>query len=197
MRKLKNPSRVWKPGNLIPTVTQGRTIHAAIVNRKTIFSICHDIAANRFRFDSEPWRDFRAKLSTVNDPMGWVNCKKCLRAADGWMGLVQHAPPGPCPQPSHPTDLFFREMSHNIIKADEDQKRILWLILADHFDDQGDPRGEFIRIIQEIGQKPDEDEHPLRRVQLINHAWRLDEQIWPSLPGLGRSQTNFASLHKQ
>ena len=109
MAKLKDPARVWKPGNLIPTATQGKTIHAVIVSRKYIQSICHQIGGPRWKYNQNSWRrDMGPEVKTADDPMGWVNCKECLRRADGWMRLAEDAPPGMCPQPRCPTDEFFR-----------------------------------------------------------------------------------------
>lgn len=182
MGKLKDPARLWMPGNLIPTTTHGSTVHAVVLSRKTAITVCRKHSGQRFW--EAPYSVPQVK--TTEDPLGWVNCRNCLRV--GWMKLIDFAPPGMCTQPSHP-DSFFAAMSHEIEKARDSEKRQLWLILADWFDEQGDPRGELIRCLEEIKLPPDDyDEHPLRRVQIINRAWRLDEQIWPNLWGLDRPQ---------
>lgn len=170
----------WCESNLIPTVTisgRGGSVHAVIVQRRRIVSLCSYFGSiPTFKYHRDG--DFLPPV-VLDGLLKWVNCRKCLRVAEReqpayWIAL---APPAFRAQPKHP-DRIISEMSNLIIAAGPSDRRDLWLILADYFDDNGDRRGEFIRLQVAIAEKPDPDEHPLRHAQLVNRLWAIEDDAF-------------------
>lgn len=165
----------WHESNLIPTVTEGDTVHAVIVQRKRIVSLCETVSTPTDAY-AKSWRTSVACV--LDGLLNWVNCRQCLREAERdqpefWIGL---SPTAFRTQPNHP-DRFISEMSRRIEATKSTERRDLWLILADYFDERCDPRGEFIRLQVAISSKPDflDYDHPLRHAQFVNAMWRVED----------------------